>query len=281
MLQRRATDTPVVLSIAGSDSGGGAGIQADIKSIQANGVFAATVITAVTAQNTREVTAAKDMPVNLVEAQFRAVWDDIRVDAIKTGMLSSSKIIEAVSRLLDKYRGDVPVVVDPVMISKSGFPLLKDDAVKTMIERLLPIATVVTPNAHEASRLADMEVKSVADAKEAAKKIRALGPANVLVKGGHLEDDDRAVDFLFDGESMHVFAVPRVDSDNTHGTGCTYASAIAANLAKGYPLVKSVERAKGYVTMAIENGIPIGSGHGPTGHFYYLRSFGRFPIEDV
>ncbi len=281
MLQRRATDTPVVLSIAGSDSGGGAGIQADIKSIQANGVFAATVITAVTAQNTREVTAAKDMPVNLVEAQFRAVWDDIRVNAIKTGMLSSTKIIEAVSRLLYKHRGDVPVVVDPVMISKSGFPLLEDDAVETLVERLLPIATVVTPNAHEASRLANMEVKSVEDAKAAARKIRSLGPANVLVKGGHLEDDERAVDFLFDGESMHVFAVPRVDSNNTHGTGCTYASAIAANLAKGYPLVKSVERAKRYVTTAIENGIPIGSGHGPTSHFYFFRSFGRFPIEDV
>ncbi len=281
MLQRRATDVPVVLSIAGSDSGGGAGIQADIKSIEANGAFAATVITAVTAQNTREVTNSKDVSVKLIEAQFKAVWDDIRVHAVKTGMLSSSQIIEAVARLLEKHVGEVPVVVDPVMISKSGFPLLQDDAVSTLVQRLLPLATVVTPNAHEASRLAGMEVRSVADAKEAARKIRALGPSNVIVKGGHLDDDDRAIDFLFDGESMHVFAVPRVDSENTHGTGCTYASAIAANLAKGYPLVKAVERAKRYVTMAIENGRPIGLGHGPTNHFYYLRSFGRFPIEDV
>ncbi|MDX1429123.1 MAG: bifunctional hydroxymethylpyrimidine kinase/phosphomethylpyrimidine kinase [Rhodothermales bacterium] len=280
-MQRRSTDAPAVLSIAGSDSGGGAGIQADIKSIQANGVYAATVITAITAQNTKEVTAAKDLPVKLIEEQFEAVWDDIRFGAVKTGMLSSAKIIERVARLLAKHKGDVPVVVDPVMISKSGFPLLRDDAVDALITKLLPLATVVTPNTHEASRLAGMEVKTAADAKAAARKILALGPANVIVKGGHLEDEENAIDFLFDGESMHIFAVPRVDSRNTHGTGCTYASAIAANLAKGYPLVKSVERAKRYVTMAIENGLPIGSGHGPTNHFYYLRSFGRFPIEDV
>ena len=280
-MQRRRTDTPVALSIAGSDSGGGAGIQADIKSIQANGVFATTVVTAITAQNTREVTAAKDLSPSLIEAQFRAVWDDIHVHAVKTGMLSSSQIIATVARLLRKHAGDVPVVVDPVMMSKSGFQLLRDDAVESLVEEMLPLATVVTPNAHEAARLSGMEVKTAESARAAARKIHELGPQYVIVKGGHLEGEDRAIDFLFDGQSMHTFVVPRIDTKNTHGTGCTYASAIAANLAKGYPVVKAVERAKRYVTTAIENGLPIGSGRGPTHHFYYLRSFGRFPIEDV
>ncbi len=281
MMLRRRSDVRVVLSVAGSDSGGGAGIQADIKSIQANGVFAATVITAITAQNTREVTAAKDLPLKLIEAQFKAVWEDIHVDAVKTGMLSSAGIIEMVAKLLEHFRGDVPVVVDPVMISKSGFALLQDDAVDALVKRMLPLATVLTPNAFEASRLAGFEVKNLKSAKEAVRKIHDMGSQNVLIKGGHLTEEPNAVDLLFDGQSHHTFSAPRIDTKNTHGTGCTYASAIAANLTKGYPVVKAVERAKRYVTMAIENGLAIGRGHGPTSHFYYQRSFGRFPIEDV
>lgn len=278
---RRSTDAPVALTIAGSDSGGGAGIQADIKAIQANGVFAASVLTAVTAQNTREVTMAKDMPLKLITAQFEAVWSDLNVRAVKTGMLSSAGIIGTVADLLALHAGDVPIVVDPVMISKTGFPLLQDDAVDSLVEKILPLATVLTPNAHEASRLSGIDVRTLETAKTAARRIHSMGPKSVLVKGGHLEDQEVAVDFLFDGQTMHTYSVPRIDTQSTHGTGCTYASAIAANLAKGYPLEKAVERAKRYVTMAIENGLPIGGGNGPTHHFYYLRSYGRFPIEDV
>ncbi len=271
----------MVLSIAGSDSGGGAGIQADIKTIQANGTFAATVLTAVTAQNTCEVVAAKQLPVKLIRDQFKAVWTDIKVHAVKSGMLSSVPVIEAVADLLERYAAAVPVVVDPVMISKSGFSLLQDDAVDALRSRIVPLASVLTPNAHEASRLADMEVRDALSARDAARRIHEMGARAVLVKGGHLEGEEDAVDVLFDGESVHTLSVPRIDTRNTHGTGCTYASAIAANLAKGYPLVKAVERAKRYVTGAIEHALRIGKGHGPTNHFYYLRSIGRFPIEDV
>jgi len=278
---RRESDIRVALSIAGSDSGGGAGIQADIKAIQANGVFAATVLTAVTAQNTLAVTAAKELGVGLIRSQFEAVWSDIKVHAVKTGMLSSARVIDAVAGLLEKYARDVPIVVDPVMISKSGFDLLEADAVAMLKERIVPLATVLTPNAFEASRLAGLEVRNARSACEAAKRIRSLGAGAVLVKGGHLEGEEAAIDFLFDGESMHTFSVPRIDTTSTHGTGCTYASAIAANLAKDYSLVKAVERAKRYVTAAIEHGLPIGTGNGPANHFFYLRSFGRFPIEDV
>lgn len=281
MLFRRESDVRVALTIAGSDSSGGAGIQADTKAMQANGVYAATVLTAVTAQNTTTVTMARELSLKLIRAQFEAVWSDFRIHALKTGMLSSAKVIGTVADLIAHHAADVPVVVDPVMISKSGFSLLEDDAVEALRSRMLPLATVLTPNAHEASRLVGFEVRDADDARRAARKIHAMGPSAVLVKGGHLEGETEAIDSLFDGESMHTFSVPRMDTQTTHGTGCTYASAIAANLAKGYSLVKSVERAKRYVTAAIEHGLPIGSGHGPTNHFYYLRSFGRFPIEDV
>jgi hydroxymethylpyrimidine/phosphomethylpyrimidine kinase len=281
MLLRRESDIRVALSIAGSDSSGGAGIQADIKAIQANGVYAATVITAVTAQNTQAVTMAKELSLKMIRAQFEAVVSDIPISAVKTGMLSSSPVIETVASLLAKHAADIPIVVDPVMISKSGFSLLADDAIEVLKARLLPLATVLTPNVHEASRLSGLEIRDVESAREAARAIYAMGPGAVLVKGGHLEGVADAVDLLFDGDSMHAFSVPRVDTVHTHGTGCTFASTIAANLAKGYSLVKSVERTKRYVTAAIQHGLPIGSGHGPTNHFYYLRSYGRFPIEDV
>ncbi|MDX1741430.1 MAG: bifunctional hydroxymethylpyrimidine kinase/phosphomethylpyrimidine kinase, partial [Rhodothermales bacterium] len=257
------------------------GIQADIKAVQANGVFAATVLTAITAQNTKEVTAAKELSVKMIKAQFEAVWLDIAVHAVKTGMLSSVPVIEAVAGLLERHVKDVPIVVDPVMISKSGFSLLQDDAIEVLKDRIVPLATLLTPNAHEASRLSGLTVRDVESAREAAGRIYDLGCGAVLVKGGHLEREDQAVDVLFDGESVHTFSVPRIDTPNTHGTGCTYASAVAANLAKGYSLVKSVERAKRYVTAAIEHALRIGSGHGPTGHFFYLHGIGRFPIEDV
>ena len=267
----------VALTIAGSDSGGGAGIQADIKSMQANGVFAASVLAAVTAQNTVAVTAAYELPVPLIEAQIEAVFDDIEVHAVKTGMLSSSDIIEAVSALL-AARNHAPLVVDPVMISKSGYALLRADAVEALRMHLIPLADVVTPNAQEAARLAGMEVRTLDDARTAAEKIRRLGARAVLVKGGHLADESESVDLLFDGDRFEEFRAPRVETQHTHGTGCTYASAIAANLAKGHDLRASVERAKRYVTEAIRAGFPLGRGHGPTDAFYFLRGRQEFPF---
>lgn len=269
---------PVACTIAGSDSGGGAGIQADIKSMQANGVFAASVLTAITAQNTQTVTEAVNLPVPIIQAQFRAVTEDIPVAAFKTGMLSSSDIISAVSSMLIDHT-DIPLVVDPVMISKSGFSLLADDAVDVLIFELLPLATVCTPNAQEAERLTGRSIQSVLEAEEAARHIHGMGPAAVLVKGGHLEDETDAVDVLFDGEAVHLFRSERFETPHTHGTGCTYASAIAANLARGVDLYESIDRAKRYVTGAIRGGLPIGGGRGPTDHFWFLRDTDGFPPE--
>lgn len=269
-------DVKVCLTIAGSDSGGGAGIQADIKAMQANGVFAASVLTAITAQNTREVTVAFDLPVDLISAQIDAVFDDLRIAATKTGMLSSVEIIRAVAAQV-RARGIRPLVVDPVMISKSGFKLLNDDAIDVLKTDLLPLATLVTPNAHEAALLTGLEVTSERDARKAAEAIVAMGPGAALVKGGHLSEEEEAVDVLFDGEDYHAFREDRIDTLHTHGTGCTYAAAIAANLAKGYSLRVAVARSKLYVTKAIRAGLPIGSGHGPTDHFYFLRQAPEFP----
>lgn len=269
----------VALTIAGSDSGGGAGIQADIKSIQANAVFATSVITAVTAQNTTEVKAAFELPLDLIEAQIDAVMTDFPVAVVKTGMLSSVEIVELVARKMRQY-GVGMLVVDPVMISKSGYKLLKDDAVEAVRQVLLPLATIVTPNAHEAGLLGNLEVKTLDDAREAAKRILELGPHAVLVKGGHLEDEHESIDLFYDGKSYYNFPGPRIDTVNTHGTGCTYASAIAANLAKGFNMRGSIARSKRYVTDAIRHGLPIGSGSGPTHHFYFLEGSGIFPAAD-
>lgn len=269
----------VALTIAGSDSSGGAGIQADIKAMQANGVFAASVLTAITAQNTRAVTAAYDLPLDLIDAQLDAVFDDLTIRATKTGMLSSAGIIEVVAEQVKK-RAIAPLVVDPVMISKSGFALLRPDAVATLKARLLPRATLVTPNAHEAAHLTGRALRTVDEAKEAARQIYDLGPQAVLVKGGHLEDEAEAVDVLFDGTDFHTWRSARIDTPHTHGTGCTYAAAIAANLARGFDLYASIDRAKRYVAEAIRHGLPLGSGHGPTHHFYFLEGSGLFPADD-
>ncbi len=261
---------PLALTIAGSDSGGGAGLQADIKAMEANGVFAASVVTAVTAQNTRAVTAAFDLPLDIIEAQLDAVADDFAFGAVKTGMLSSSAIIGLVARKVREL-GLGPLVVDPVMVSKSGFALLAPDAVGAIVRDLLPLAAVVTPNVHEAERLAGTEIHTLADAEAAARAIYGLGPRAVLVKGGHLDGEADAVDVLFDGRELHHFRAERIETLHTHGTGCTYASATAAWLARGAALPEAVRRAKAYVTEAIRHGLPIGSGHGPTSHFYFLE----------
>ena len=265
---------PVVLTIAGSDSSGGAGVQADIKAIQANGGYAASVITAVTAQNTVEVTDSFDLPVSLVKGQLEAVLTDLAVDAVKIGMLSSAAITEAVAWKLEEHEVH-PVVVDPVMISKSGYELLDPDAVDTFVREVLPLANLVTPNAHEAGRLVGGALGTINDAREAARVIHGMGPVYVLVKGGHIEEDGDAVDILFDGNAFIEYRKERIRTVNTHGTGCTYSSAIATNLAKGLEMAEAVREAKNYVTEAIKRGLSIGAGNGPVDHFYMSREADR------
>ncbi len=264
------SDKPVALTIAGSDSGGGAGIQADLKSMEANGVFGTSALTAVTAQNTEEVAQAHDLPPALVAAQVDAVAEDMDVQAAKTGMLSAPEIIETVADRVAAH--DLfPFVVDPVMISKTGFQLLQDAAIDTLVDELLPLATVVTPNVHEAEHLTDTPIETPDDLRPAAEALLDYGPDAVLVKGGHLSGTEEAVDVLVDGDTSRTFAAPRIDTKHTHGTGCTYASAIAANLAKGHVLVPAVERAKRYVTGAIRHALSLGHGRGPTNHFFHLN----------
>ncbi len=257
-----------ILTIAGSDSGGGAGIQADIKAISANGGFAMSAITSVTAQNTVAVTDAFDLPIPLIEAQLDAVFSDFDVASVKTGMLSSSKIVETVAQKLREYTPQA-IVVDPVMISKSKFPLLKAEAINSLRHELIPIATVITPNVYEAELLAERDIRNVDDAKTAAETIANLGCQAVLVKGGHL-DNEKAIDVLYYNNDWSFFEAARVETKNTHGTGCTYSAAIATHLALGKDLIEAIRAAKTYITNAIQHALDIGKGHGPTNHFYFL-----------
>jgi len=249
-----------VLSIAGSDSSGGAGIQADLKTFAALGVHGMTAVTAITAQNTLGVTAIQGIDPSIVKAQIDAVVTDIGVDAVKTGMLHSAEVIEAVAEKIEEY--GLTVVVDPVMVATSGAELLKPEAKTSLVERLLPLATVLTPNVHEAEILSGIEIKSLDDAKEAAKRIAALGPKAVLVKGGHLVMD-KAVDILYSGGEFTVLEAPLHDTVNTHGTGCSLSSAIAAQIAKGDGIVEAVTKAKMFVNRGIKYGLDIGEGPGP------------------
>jgi hydroxymethylpyrimidine/phosphomethylpyrimidine kinase len=258
-----------VLTIAGSDSGGGAGIQADIKAMSANGVFAMSVITAVTAQNTEEVTDVFELPASIVAAQIDAVFDDFDVAAVKTGMLASTTIVETVAKML-KPQNVTNLVVDPVMISKSGHQLLKPEAIDAMKSQLFPLAVLVTPNIHEAQQLSGIEIKTLADARRAAKVIHGFGCKHVLIKGGHLPVD-RATDLLYDGRFFNVFKGEFIETPHTHGTGCTFASAIAAHLAQGKSMHDAVQTAKSYLTEAIRHSLAIGHGAGPTNHFYFLQ----------
>ncbi len=254
------------LTIAGSDSGAGAGIQADLKTFAAHGVYGTSAVTAVTAQNTLGVTAIQALPADIVTAQIEAVAGDIGADAVKTGMLANAAIVEAVAAAIDTL--DLAnVVVDPVMIAKGGDRLLEEEAVAAMKSELLPRALVVTPNAREAEVLAGMTITSLEAAREAAKRIRALGPAAVIVKGGHLPGPE-AIDLLYDGHEFVEFRGPRLEAANTHGTGCTFAAALAANLALGRPLREATERAKHYVQGAIVSGFAVGHGHGVLDHFW-------------
>ena len=271
---------PVALTIAGSDSGGGAGIQADLKSMEANGVFGTSALAAVTAQNTEEVAQSHDLPPTLVAAQIDAVAEDMDVRAAKTGMLSAPDIIEMVADRVEAH-GLFPFVVDPVMISKSGFKLLQDAAIETLKDALLPLATLVTPNVHEAEHLADVPIETTADLTAAGQALLEHGPDAVLVKGGHLADAEEAVDVLVTEDTSQRFVAPRIDTKHTHGTGCTYASAIAANLAKGHDLEAAVGRAKRYVTGAIRHALPLGHGRGPTNHFFHLDPEAALSTADV
>jgi len=259
-----ASDVARVLTIAGSDSGGGAGIQADLKTFHAFGCYGMSVITAVTAQNTLGVQAIAELAPDFVASQIDSVLSDLGADAVKVGMLSNTGIVSAVSGKLAEYA--VPnLVIDPVMRSTGGSPLLPDDAQETLKEHLVPLAYLVTPNIPEAEVLARMSIHSIADMKTAAEKIQSLGAAHVLVKGGHRKED--ATDILFDGTEFREFGGDRVASQNTHGTGCTYAAAIVANLAKGASLCEAIETAKRFITDAIRASFPLGQGIGPLNHF--------------
>jgi hydroxymethylpyrimidine/phosphomethylpyrimidine kinase len=252
------------LTIAGSDSGGGAGIQADLKTFSAFRVFGMSVLTAVTAQNSLGVQGVFNLPPEFVARQIDSVLGDFGADAVKIGMLSTAPIVAAVAERLRHWRVQ-PVVVDPVMIAKSGDPLLEPDARAALVREILPLATVVTPNLAEAAALADRPVATEADMEDAARRILILGPRAVLVKGGHLKDS--ATDILWDGRTLTRFPAPHLDTPHTHGTGCTYAAAIAANLARGRALDEAVRDAKAYVTAAIREGFAAGRGVGVLRHF--------------
>jgi hydroxymethylpyrimidine/phosphomethylpyrimidine kinase len=254
------------LTIAGSDSGGGAGIQADLKTFAAFGVYGTSAITALTAQNTVGVTAIHVAPADVVQAQIEAVAEDFGCDAVKTGMLATAAIVEAVAAAIEEL--DLPnLVVDPVMIAKSGDRLLAPDAVLAVRRSLLRLARVVTPNIPEAEALADMRITSLADARDAAHRIRALGPRAVVIKGGHLPGDE-VVDLLLDDRGITELRGPRIAGPHTHGTGCTFAAALAAQLALDVPLGEAAAGAKAYVAGAMAAGIPLGRGHRPLDHFW-------------
>ena len=290
-----------LLTIAGSDSSGGAGIQADLKTFAAHGVFGMSVVTAVTAQNTCGVTAVQDIDPDIITAQIDAVFSDIRVDGVKIGMVSRTESIHAIAEALKRWKPPV-VVVDPVMISKSGYPLLQPDACDALIKELLPLATLLTPNLPEAEAICGFSmqagkpysqnknessadnpqslamtagnaqafpIKTEQDMEKAAAHMISLGAKAVLVKGGHLEGS-RADDYLYDGKEGTWLPGTRIQTQHTHGTGCTLSSALASNLAKGIELTEAVKAAKEYVTTAIRHGIALGKGHGPTHHFVEL-----------
>jgi len=256
-----------VLTIAGSDSCGGAGIQADLKTFSALGTYGMSVITAVTAQNTRGVVDIREMDEEIVEKQINYLFADIKIDAVKIGMVSNSGLIRVIADCLKKNQAK-NIVVDPVMVSKSGHHLLKPEAKDQLVKMLFPLATVVTPNIYEAALLTGERLENLDDMKEAAQKILGHGCANVIIKGGHLTGD--AVDVLYDGSNFMFYQGSRIETKNTHGTGCTFSSAIAAYLARGCTLPEAIGLAKEYINTAIAHSIELGHGYGPTHHFYSL-----------
>lgn len=256
-----------VLTIAGSDSSGGAGIQADLKTFSAHGVFGMSVITAVTAQNTQGVFAVQDMTPEIIASQLDAIFTDIDVDAVKIGMVSQIDTIKIIAEKLKQYKPK-HIVLDPVMVSKSGYDLLSPDAKEALIQELIPLATVITPNLPEAEVITGRNISTIKEMEEAAIQIHSLGAKSVLVKGGHL--DNEATDISYDGNEFTYFNGIRIHTINTHGTGCTLSSSIASNLANGFQLIDSISKAKEYITLAIQHSFSIGKGVGPVHHFYAL-----------
>ena len=256
---------PKSLTIAGSDSGGGAGIQADLKTFASLGVYGTSAITAVTSQNTLGVTDIVNVPAKSVISQIEAVISDIGTDSIKIGMLSNASIVNAVSSYISQSNFE-KVIVDPVMISKSGYKLLSESAIKSMIKMLIPISFIITPNIPEASIISKTKIHSIESAKIAAKKIVKLGAKACIVKGGHF--DGPPIDVFYDGKKYETFKSERINTKNTHGTGCTFSAAIAAYIAKGENIISAISKSKNYINCAIQEDFLVGKGHGPLNHFY-------------
>lgn len=256
-----------LLTIAGSDCSGGAGIQADLKTFSALGTYGMSVITSVVAENTSRVLSVHNVPVDIIKEQIDAVFEDIDVDGLKLGMLNDIDTMKAVAEKLNQYNPE-NVVVDPVMVAKGGHVLMRPEAINTLKKEIIPLAFLLTPNIPEAELITESKINTLEDMKNAALKICNMGCENVLVKGGHLKGD--AVDVLYNEGGFFTFTSKRINTKNTHGTGCTLSSAIAAFIAKGYTVKDAVENAKIYVTRAIEHSLPIGKGNGPLNHFYNL-----------
>lgn len=257
------------LTIAGSDSGGGAGIQADLKTFQELKVYGMTAITALTAQNTKGVQAVYPIPIDIVLQQLTSIDEDLKPDALKTGMLFSSDLIEAVAQQIKSFQWG-NVVVDPVMIAKGGAKLLQEEAIRSMRESLIPLATVITPNIPESEVLTEMPIRSMEDRRKAARILKKLGADYVVIKGGHGLGDE-LIDLIYDGHSFHEMKSKRIATKNTHGTGCTFAAAITAQLAKGETVWDSIKLSKEFIHAAIEEDLHIGSGHGPTNHWAFQQ----------
>lgn len=264
-----SSSVPIALTIAGSDSGGGAGIQADLKTFAFHQVHGTSALTCITAQNTVGVTRVDALPPDAVDAQVRAVTDDMTVGAAKTGMLLNQGIIERVATTM-AHLSQIPLVVDPVMVSRAGVQLIADDAIATLKAKLIPQAWVLTPNRYEAQMLSGISIATLADMEAAARTIYQLGPKAVLVKGGGMAGTLKGTDVWFDGESLVSLATPTVSTPHTHGTGCTLSAAIAANLALGLPPLEAARQGKAYVSSALHHSLAIGAGQGPVGHFYPL-----------
>jgi len=256
---------PRALTIAGSDSGGGAGIQADLKTFSALGVYGMSVITALTAQNTLGVKGVHLVPPSFVADQLDSVLSDLGTDAAKTGMLATAEIVEVVAAKIQEYQVD-NLVIDPVMVAKSGDPLLAQEAQKTLVRQLLPLALIVTPNVPEAEVITGLKIQDLAGLREGARRIAARGPRWVVMKGGHLEGP--ATDIVFDGHDFYELPAERVPTKNTHGTGCTFSAAITAGLAAGKSPLEAIAQAKEYITGAIKHSLALGHGYGPTNHLY-------------
>ncbi|NEP18962.1 MAG: bifunctional hydroxymethylpyrimidine kinase/phosphomethylpyrimidine kinase [Leptolyngbya sp. SIO4C1] len=271
---------PIALTIAGSDSGGGAGIQADLRTFSFHLVHGTSALTCVTAQNTQGVVRVEALAPAAVVAQIEAVTTDMTVRAVKTGMLLNQPIIAAVANCLQAW--EIPLVVDPVMVSRTGAQLIDDDAIAALRSQLLPLATVLTPNRYEAQILSGLTIETLADMQTAAKKIQALGPQAVVVKGGGFTGELRGIDVWYDGTQLQVLETQTVDTQDTHGTGCTLSAAIAANLARGAAPLAATLAAKQYVTEALQHALRIGQGQGPVGHFYpLLRRAGASPASGL